>query len=134
MDHANAVNSKTTKTRGEKMAEETTNVVRREETTNVVRREETNNMGKRDDAIFIGKKGPMSYVLAVVTQFNSGANVVTIKARGKVISTAVDVAEIVRHKFLTDLKVKSIITSTEDMTSRTGAPTKVSSIEIVLAK
>jgi DNA-binding protein len=96
--------------------------------------EETNDTGKRDGAIFVGKKGPMSYVLAVVTQFNSGSNEVTIKARGKVISTAVDVAEIVRHKFLLDVKIKSITTSTEDMTSRAGAPTKVSSIEIILAK
>lgn len=87
-----------------------------------------------EEAVYIGKKGLMSYVLAVVTQFNSGANEVTIKARGKVISTAVDVAEVVRHKFLPDVKIKSITTATEEMTSRIGAPTKVSSIEIVLAK
>lgn len=97
--------------------------------------EEAAYMGRKaENAVYIGKKGLMSYVLAVVTQFNSGSNEVTIKARGKVISTAVDVAEIVRHKFLTDVKIKSITTATEEMTSRTGAPTKVSSIEIVLAK
>jgi DNA-binding protein len=87
-----------------------------------------------EEAVYIGKKSLMSYVLAVVTQFNSGAKEVTIKARGKVISSAVDVTEIVRNKFLPDVKVKSITTSTEEMTSRAGTPTKVSAIEIVLAR
>ena len=51
-----------------------------------------------DNVVFIGKKGVMSYVLAVVTQFNNGVNEVVIKARGKAISRAVDVAEIVRQR------------------------------------
>lgn len=89
---------------------------------------------KEENTIYIGKKSAMSYVLAVVTQFSSGANEVTIKARGKSISSAVDVAEIVRNKFLTDVKIKSITTSTEELTSREGNPTKVSAIEIVLSK
>ncbi len=41
----------------------------------------------------------MNYVLAVLTQFNSGATEVSIKARGRAISRAVDVAEIVRKRF-----------------------------------
>lgn len=90
---------------------------------------------KRDENnVYVGKKMAMSYVLAVVTQFNSGANEVAIKARGKMISRAVDVAEIVRNKFMTDVKIKAITTSTEDMTSAAGAPTKVSAIEIVLSR
>ncbi len=52
-----------------------------------------------DNVVFVGKKGTMAYVLAVVTQMNQGATEVIIKARGKAISRAVDVAEIVRHKF-----------------------------------
>lgn len=89
---------------------------------------------KDENVIYVGKKGVMSYVLAVVTQFNSGAQEVTIKARGKVISRAVDVAEIVRNKFLTDVKVKNISISTEEMTSESGAQSKVSAIEITLSK
>ena len=73
-------------------------------------------------------------VLAVVTQFNAGAKEVTLKARGKVISRAVDAAEIVKNKFLQDVSIKSIRTSTEDMKTASGAPTKVSTIEIVLAR
>ena len=58
---------------------------------------------KADDSIiFVGQKPPMSYVLAVITQFNgNGSNMVILKARGRAISTAVDTAEIVRNRFMT---------------------------------
>lgn len=87
-----------------------------------------------DNTVYIGKKGTMAYVLAVVTQVNQGATTVTIKARGKAISRAVDVLEIVRHKFLNGAKVDSITTSTEELQSEDGKPLKVSSIEIKLTK
>jgi len=73
--------------------------------------------GKTDEnTIFVGNKPPMSYVLAVVTQFNtSGSDEVSIKARGRAISRAVDTAEIVRNRFVTDADVKDINISTESM-------------------
>ncbi|MCX6803785.1 MAG: DNA-binding protein Alba [Candidatus Diapherotrites archaeon] len=83
--------------------------------------------------VYIGKKGAMAYVLAVVTQFGSGANEVIIKARGKSISRAVDVAEIVRNRD-TSIKIISINIATEEVTTMDGRPLKVSSIEIVLKK
>lgn len=90
--------------------------------------------GTRDNTVYVGKKEAMSYVLAAITQFNNSANEITIKARGRMISRAVDVAEILRNKFLTNVKVKSITTSTEEMTSEDGRKSKVSAIEIVLSK
>lgn len=90
---------------------------------------------KRDEnTVYVGKKGVMSYVLAVVTQFNNGANEVGIKARGKVISRAVDVAEIVRNRFMPEAKVKKIDIMTEELTSEDGSKSKVSAIEITLGK
>ncbi len=86
------------------------------------------------NVVYIGKKGVMPYVLAVVTQFSSGSDEVIIKARGKLISRAVDVAEIVRNKFLQEVKIKSISTSTEEVTGQSGQPSKVSTITIVLSK
>ena len=47
-----------------------------------------------ENTIYVGNKPPMSYVLAVVTQFNGGSDEVIIKARGRAISRAVDTAEI----------------------------------------
>ncbi|MDD3177974.1 MAG: DNA-binding protein Alba [Candidatus ainarchaeum sp.] len=86
------------------------------------------------NTIFIGKKGTMSYVLAVITQFNQGANIVVIKARGKTISKAVDVSEIVKNKFVNTLKIENILISTEEISTENNTPMKVSAIEIVLSK
>jgi DNA-binding protein len=90
---------------------------------------------RRDDNIvYVGKKSAMGYVLAVVTQFNNGANEVSVKARGKLISRAVDVAEIVRHRFMPNAQLKTINISTEELTSEDGSLSKVSAIEITLVK
>jgi DNA-binding protein len=64
---------------------------------------------KQQDVIFVGNKPPMSYVLAIITAFSSGTGKqITLKARGQAITTAVDVAEITRSRFLKDLKVTTI--------------------------
>lgn len=87
-----------------------------------------------ENVIYIGNKPPMSYVLAVVTQFNSGSNEVVIKARGRAISRAVDAAEITRNRFVSDAKIKEIKIGTESITNEEGRTSNVSSIEISLAK
>jgi DNA-binding protein len=75
----------------------------------------------------------MSYVLAVVTQFNgNGSKEVILKARGRSISTAVDTAEIVRNRFITNANIKGITIGTESMTNEEGRESNVSSIEISL--
>ena len=89
---------------------------------------------KDENTVFIGKKGVMGYVLAVVTQFNNGADLVMLKARGKLISRAVDVAEIVRNRFLPEVDVKDILIKTEELASEDGSMSKVSAIEIALKK
>lgn len=87
-----------------------------------------------ENTVFIGKKPTMNYVLAVVTQFNSGSTDVIIKARGRAISRAVDVAEIVRNRFIQDSEVKDIKIKTESLTSEAGTNANVSSIEIYMGK
>ena len=91
-------------------------------------------MAGDENTVFVGKKGTMSYVLAVVTQMNMGAKEVMLKARGKAISRAVDVAEIVKNKFVTDTKITGINISTEEIRTEEGNQLKVSAIEIKLAK
>ena len=85
----------------------------------------------KENTVFVGNKPVMNYVLAVVTQFNNGAEEVAIKARGKAISRAVDTAEISLNRFLEGIVKKDIITSTEIIDTDTGK-TNVSSIEIIL--
>ena len=87
---------------------------------------------REENTIFIGKKPTMGYVLAVATQFQGGAPQCKIKARGQIISKAVDVAEIVRHKFLNELKLGSVSISTEEVENEDGTKSKVSCIEIIL--
>lgn len=98
------------------------------------KKKETISEKKDENTIFVGNKPPMSYVLAVVTQFNTdGSEEVVIKARGRAISRAVDTAEIVRNRFVTDAVVKDINISTESMTNEEGRTSNVSSIEIFLS-
>lgn len=84
--------------------------------------------------VFVGKKPSMSYVLACVTQFNEGNSEVILRARGRAISHAVDVAEIVKNKFIPGTSIKNIQIGTEQITGEQGEPVNVSSIEIVLKK
>ncbi|EQD80650.1 Alba, DNA/RNA-binding protein, archaeal [mine drainage metagenome] len=83
--------------------------------------------------IYVGKKPTMNYVLAVVTQFNNNVEEVTIKARGRAISKAVDIAEIAKHKFIQNAEYHRITLSTEVVEGERGE-SNVSSIEIVMKR
>ena len=87
-----------------------------------------------ENVVFVGVKPVMNYVLAVITQFNEGGKEITLKARGKAISRAVDVAEIVRNRFLQGTNVKDISIGTEEVQTEGGEKINVSTIEIVLAR
>jgi archaea-specific DNA-binding protein len=87
-----------------------------------------------ENVVYIGNKPVMNYVLAVVTQMNGGTNEVILKARGRAISRAVDVAEIVRNRFITDVNIGGIDICTEEIMNNEGTSTNVSAIEIQLAK
>jgi DNA-binding protein len=90
-------------------------------------------MPEEEQVIYIGKKPTMNYVLAAVTIFNNGYDELAIKARGRAISRAVDVAEITRNRFVEGVKVKDIKISTEKVSNERGE-TSVSSMEIYLTK
>lgn len=91
---------------------------------------------KDEDAIYIGGKPFMNYVTAVVMQFSSGgADKVNIKSRGKFISRAVDVAEVVRNRFMEDkVEVDDIEIGSEEFENDEGKNVRVSSMEIMLEK
>ena len=91
-------------------------------------------MMSEENIVYIGNKPVMNYVLAVVTQMNGGSSEVVLKARGKAISRAVDVAEIVRNRFISDVALGSIDISTEEVSSMEGTSSNVSAIEIQLSK
>ena len=91
-------------------------------------------MSEVSNVIYIGRKPTMSYVLAVITQFTNNVKEVHVKARGRSISRAVDVVEIVKNRFLSDVKVKSIDIGTEEREVEEGNKINVSTMDIVLSK
>jgi DNA-binding protein len=85
--------------------------------------------------VFIGLKPMMAYVFEVVTQLNSGAGPVVVKARGNAIAKAVDVVEVVRRRFLEgQVEVGAISISTERLVNRDRREANVSSIAIPLIR
>ena len=94
---------------------------------------------EREDTniIFIGEKPFMNYVTGVVTQFKTkNRQEVVIKARGKFISRAVDVAEVSAKKFLVEekIRVKDIKINSEEFENKEGKKVNVSTIDILLEK
>jgi len=82
-----------------------------------------------ENSVFIGKRPTMNYVMAAMMILNEGKNC-TIKARGRAISHAVDVAEILKNKFVPKAKYKEVRLNTEEVTNSDGKVSNVSSIEI----
>ncbi len=87
------------------------------------------------NTILIGKKPVMAYVTAFMMHFTGGVNTLTVKARGRAISTAVDVVEVARRRFFGGkLTVKNIAIGTETIQSIEGGDRNVSTIEIKVEK
>ena len=89
-----------------------------------------------DNSIFVGGKPFMNYVTGVVMQFTTkNAETVTVKARGKFISKAVDVSEVASKRFLENrILVKGIKIDSEEFKNQEGRQVRVSTIEIALGK
>ncbi|KKK58827.1 hypothetical protein LCGC14_1839730, partial [marine sediment metagenome] len=89
-------------------------------------------MSRDENAVFVGRRPTMNYVMATMMVLNKGEDC-TVKARGRAISHAVDVCEILKNRFLKGTEYKDIIISTEQLQGENGQSNNVSSIEIVLA-
>lgn len=90
-------------------------------------------MAEEVGVIYVGNKPVSSYVLAAVTQFTSGAKKISLKARGRAISRAVDAAELIRRFMGDKVQYESINIGSEKV-GEPGKERTVSTIEIVLAK
>ncbi|HEC39735.1 MAG TPA: DNA-binding protein Alba [bacterium] len=89
-------------------------------------------MSREENVVFVGRRPTMNYVMATMMVLNKGEDC-TVKARGRAISHAVDVCEILKNRFLKGTEYKDIIISTEQLQGENGQSNNVSSIEIVLA-
>ena len=86
----------------------------------------------QENAVFIGRRPTMNYVMAVMMVLNKGEEC-TVKARGRAISHAVDVCEILKNRFLKGAEYKEIQIATEQLEGEGGRQNNVSSIEIVIS-
>ncbi|MFA5176258.1 MAG: DNA-binding protein Alba [Candidatus Nanoarchaeia archaeon] len=91
---------------------------------------------KDSHVIFVGNKPFMNYVTGLVMQFTTqGAAEVSIRARGKFISRAVDIAEVATKRFLENqVVVNNIRINSEQFKNEEGKTVRVSTIEIDLTK
>ena len=87
-----------------------------------------------NNIVYIGSKPIMNYCLAVLTALKGEGSSVILKARGRSISTAVDVAEVTKNRFMQNLTVENIEIGTEELESLEGRMRNVSTISIVLKK
>jgi DNA-binding protein len=89
-----------------------------------------------DNSIFVGNKPFMNYVTAVVMQFTvKNADEVIIKARGKFISRAVDIAEVATKRFLEgQVEIKDIKIDSEEFENKEGKLVRVSTQEILIIR
>jgi DNA-binding protein len=87
-----------------------------------------------ENIVYIGSKPVMNYCLAVLTSLKDEGSFVTLKARGRSISTVVDVAEVTKNRFMQNLTVESVEIGTEELESTEGQMRNVSTISIVLKK
>ena len=92
------------------------------------------NRPKSSNEIFIGKKPLMTYVTATLVQLANEPSVV-IKARGKSIPRAVDVAQIIVKRMDTlGYKVASVKLGSEAVQSQDGNTRNVSTIEVAVSR
>jgi DNA-binding protein len=89
---------------------------------------------ENNNTIFVGKKPVMDYVIACLTLFQNGTGDITIKARGRAISKAVDAAQMITKRFVPGATVKSVELATEKVKNlESGVMSDVSSMEIRLS-
>lgn len=88
-----------------------------------------------ENVIYVGTKPVTGYAMTALSLLSEVSTTITLKARGRAISKACDVAEVLRHRFLRDeLRYVEVRTDTEAVTTREGKPSNISSIEIVLER
>ncbi len=86
------------------------------------------------DVIYVGLKPIMTYVTATLTQL-SNQSTVTIKARGKRITQAVDVSQmIVKRMDFVGYNVSDVRIASDSLKSQDGRMRNVSTIEIDVSK
>ncbi len=89
------------------------------------------NKEENKDVVFIGDKNFMNYINAVEWQLKEHEKV-TITARGKYISRAVDVSQVMKNRY--ECEIGEIKISSEEFEGKEGKQVRVSTINIEVKK
>ena len=84
--------------------------------------------------VIVGQSKPLlNYVTACITMFNSGAEHVVLRARGEAINMAVDVTQVLKKRFVSNVEISNITIDGENVTSRDGRQLNLPVLEIELS-
>lgn len=85
--------------------------------------------------VIVGSTKPvLNYVTACITVFNGGAEQVMVRARGEAINSAVEVVQLLKSRFLSNVCISNISIDGETVTARDGRQLNLPVMEILLAK
>jgi archaea-specific DNA-binding protein len=84
--------------------------------------------------VIVGQSKPLlNYVTACITMFNSGAEHVVLRSRGEAINMAVDVAQLLKKRFVSQMEISNIQIDGENVISRDGRQLSLPVLEIELS-
>lgn len=91
-------------------------------------------MSEERKTVIVGQSKPiLNYVTACITMFNGGAQKVVLRARGEAINMSVDVAQMLKKRFMSNVQISNITIDGESVTSKDGRQLNLPVIEIELS-
>jgi archaea-specific DNA-binding protein len=91
-------------------------------------------MPETTKTVIVGQSKPLlNYVTACITMFNGGAEHVVLRSRGEAINIAVDVAQLLKNKFFSQVQISKIQIDGENVISRDGRQLSLPVLEIELS-
>jgi len=91
-------------------------------------------MSETTKTVIVGQSKPLlNYVTACITMFNGGTEHVVLRSRGEAINMAVDVAQLLRTKFISQVQISKILIDGEDVVSKDGRQLSLPVLEIELS-
>jgi DNA-binding protein len=83
--------------------------------------------------VIVGKSKPLlNYVTACITIFNQGERSLVLRARGEAINIAIEVFQLLKSKFISDVGISKVAIDGETVTTRQGKPLNLPVLEITL--
>lgn len=91
-------------------------------------------MAETTKTVIVGQSKPLlNYVTACITMFNGGAERVVLRSRGEAINIAVDVAQLLKNKFFSQVQISKIQIDGENVISKDGRQLNLPVLEIELS-